>query len=94
MGELSNDGVAAQKALDMLKAGVSEDILYSLFVQCYLCQEVVLASRFPQDHHCSKKLKSEHDDTDYHQMHVLSIADLEVDTTAEIPTDVETDVDT
>jgi hypothetical protein len=40
-----------------MKEGISEEAFYALFVQCHLCQAVVLGSCFPQDHRCPKKPK-------------------------------------
>jgi hypothetical protein len=78
----------------MMKEGMSEDLFYSLFVQCFMCQAVVLESRFPQDHRCPRKLIYGRKDRDIHtQAHILSIRGQEGGIPTDIPTDVDTDTD-
>ncbi|KAH6911221.1 hypothetical protein BKA70DRAFT_1220255 [Coprinopsis sp. MPI-PUGE-AT-0042] len=81
-----------QKVFDMMKAGISEDTFYSLFVQCFICQAVVFESGFPQDHCCSRRSKLEHGELESPQpIHLLDLANVEDGSTTKIPTDVETD---
>ncbi|KAH6885169.1 hypothetical protein BKA70DRAFT_1445251 [Coprinopsis sp. MPI-PUGE-AT-0042] len=56
--EEPDDGAPALgKVTDLIKEGISEGAFYMLFIQCFLCQAVVLRSCFPHNHHCLKKLK-------------------------------------
>jgi hypothetical protein len=93
MEDCGIDGPGAQQALDMIKAGMSEDTFYSLFVRCFICRQVVLGSQFPQDHHCCEKVTPAPEQESPRPIHLLSITDMGDGRTAEIPTDVDTDVE-
>jgi hypothetical protein len=72
----------------LMKEGISDTTFYMLFVQCYLCQGVVLRSFFPQDHHCSKKSKYQHTEFGLYAAAQIEKACGEGD-----PTDVDSDDD-
>ncbi|KAH6873870.1 hypothetical protein BKA70DRAFT_1240910 [Coprinopsis sp. MPI-PUGE-AT-0042] len=87
-------GPSAQKALAMMKEGISEELFYSLFIRCYMCEAVVLKSRFPQDHRCPRKLRHEYGEgNDHRQVHLLSAFGQEDGVPTDVPTDVDTDID-
>jgi hypothetical protein len=87
--------LAAQEAFDMIKAGMSEDTFYSLFVRCFLCRQVILESQFLRDHQCSEKVlpEPEPQSESPRLIHLLSLADVGDGSAAEIPTDIDTDAE-
>jgi hypothetical protein len=59
-----SDGRTVSHALALVKEGMSKDVLYNLFIECFLCGTVVLKCRFPHEHHCPRKLKFQHTELD------------------------------
>ncbi|KAH6891955.1 hypothetical protein BKA70DRAFT_1233750 [Coprinopsis sp. MPI-PUGE-AT-0042] len=75
------------KVTDLIKGGISEGAFYVLFIQCFLCQAVILRSCFPHDHHCLKKLKYQETELG------IYMAAQKGNVEGGDPTDVDTDLD-
>ncbi|KAH6919054.1 hypothetical protein BKA70DRAFT_1417051 [Coprinopsis sp. MPI-PUGE-AT-0042] len=55
--EPCSSGPTPYEVAGLIEEGVSEDALYQLLIQCYLCKAVVLRSSFPGSHRCLRKCK-------------------------------------
>ncbi|KAH6879568.1 hypothetical protein BKA70DRAFT_1474922 [Coprinopsis sp. MPI-PUGE-AT-0042] len=55
---------AVHHALALVKEGISKDMLYNMFIECFLCRRVVLKCAFPHEHHCPRKLKFQYTELD------------------------------
>ncbi|KAH6916505.1 hypothetical protein BKA70DRAFT_1419406 [Coprinopsis sp. MPI-PUGE-AT-0042] len=58
-GDPDEEGVLAKRLVMLGEEGLPDAQFWNTFIQCFRCKWVILRSKFPQEHSCSKRRRQE-----------------------------------